>query len=251
MQVQNNLANRGPKNVTQFKVGNDDVTLSPDIVRSYLVSGNGRVTDQEVTFFIHLCRGMRLNPFLKEAYLIKYSDKQVAQTVVSKEAFLKRAEHSEEFDGYDAGIIIFNSEGQIEYRRGTFYMKNREELVGGWAEVYKKNRSRPYRSDVSLDEYIGRKNDGTVNSMWSSKPATMIRKVALSQALREAFPDDLSQLYTEEEMEVNEPLNVAPIQQLPVEMYQEPQQIQEQVPQQFVQPEETYSEPVMERPSFV
>ncbi len=31
-------------------------------------------------------------------------------------------------------------------------------------------------------------------------PAIMIRKVALVQALREAFPDDLSQLYAAEEM---------------------------------------------------
>ena len=36
--------------------------------------------------------------------------------------------------------------------------------------------------------------------MWASKPGTMIRKVAVAQALREAFPEANSQLYAPEEM---------------------------------------------------
>lgn len=212
MQVNNSLSRQGKEQIISYKVGNDEVKLSPNIVRQYLVDGNGSVTDQEVTYFIHLCRGMGLNPFLKEAYLIKYGSSP-ATAVVSKEAFLKRAERSETFDGFDAGIIILNQNGDLEYRKGSFYMKNREELVGGWCEVFKKNCSHPYRSDVSLDEYIGRKSDGSVNSMWSGKAATMIRKVAISQALREAFPNDLNQLYTEEEMNVSVPLDTTPIEQ--------------------------------------
>ena len=50
----------------------------------------------------------------------------------------------------------------------------------------------------------GKKGDGSANSMWSGKPATMIRKVALSQALREAFPDSYSGLYTAEETQIDE-----------------------------------------------
>mgnify|MGYP001310735683 FL=1 len=51
--------------------------------------------------------------------------------------------------------------------------------------------------------YIQKKKDGTVNSMWSSKPCTMIRKVAQSQALREAFPNELRGLYEKEEMGID------------------------------------------------
>lgn len=268
MQVQNNLRRNSKSQIISYKVGNDDVKLSSDIVRQYLVNGNGEVTDQEVTYFIHLCRGMGLNPFLKEAYLIKYGSSP-ATTVVSKEAFLKRAERSESFDGFEAGIIIFNQNGELEYRKGSFYMKSREELVGGWCEVYKKNCSHPYRSDVSLDEYIGRKSDGSVNSMWSGKAATMIRKVAMSQALREAFPDALSQLFTEEEMNVNVQLDSTPIEQPDVQAIpqSEPQAIPQSIPQQTQIPQEPYyqerqtapqfvqqqpqQEVMMERPSFV
>ena len=59
---------------------------------------------------------------------------------------------------------------------------------------------------VSLDEYLGKKKDGTVNSQWASKPATMIKKVALVQALRDAFPSVLGQMYTPEEMDIPEEL---------------------------------------------
>lgn len=214
MALQNNLTQqqRFNRSVTEFTVGNETVKLSPDIVRSYLVSGGGNITDQEVTFFIHLCKGMGLNPFLKEAYCIKYGTSP-AQTVVSKEAFLKRAERAESFDGFDAGIIILDSNGEVQYRKGAFYRKGIEELLGGWCEVFKKNQSHAYRVDVSLDEYIGRKNDGTVNSMWASKAATMIRKVAICQALREAFPDQLSQMFTEEETNTGVYLDSTPIEQ--------------------------------------
>ena len=50
-----------------------------------------------------------------------------------------------------------------------------------------------------LKEYIGRKSDGTVNEQWTKRPATMIRKVALVQALREAFPETLGAMYAAEE----------------------------------------------------
>lgn len=90
--------------------------------------------------------------------------------------------------------------GKVVYRNGAFKLKD-EELVGGWCSVYVSGYKVPVRSEVSLDEYIGRKKDGTINTQWSSKSATMIRKVAKMQALREAFPDDFQGMYSKEEVE--------------------------------------------------
>lgn len=59
--------------------------------------------------------------------------------------------------------------------------------------------------EVSFDEYAGRKRDGSLNSTWRGKSGTMIRKVAIVHALREAFPDDLAGLYDSSEMQVEEP----------------------------------------------
>ena len=78
-----------------------------------------------------------------------------------------------------------------------------EHLVGGWAKVFVKGYEVPIEAVVSFDEYVGTTKDGTINSQWSKKPATMIRKVALVQALREAFPEDLGGLYASEEVGVD------------------------------------------------
>ena len=67
---------------------------------------------------------------------------------------------------------------------------------------------------MSLSEYIGRKKDGSPNRQWSGKPATMIRKVALVQALREAFPARLGGMYASEERGFEEPVE-APFTELP------------------------------------
>ena len=65
---------------------------------------------------------------------------------------------------------------------------------------------------MGLSEYIGTKKTGEVNEQWTKRPATMIRKVALMQALREAFPDDLAGMYDSSEMgvDINE-IAMAPV----------------------------------------
>lgn len=205
MTVNNTLQknNKFETAVTKFDVNGVEVKLSPNTVRQYLINGNGDITDQEVLYFIKLCQAQKLNPFIKDAYLIKYKNSP-AQAVVSKDLFMKRAESNDDFDGFKSGIIVMNNEtGEIVHREGAFSIKKKEETVGGWAEVYRKKISHPIREEVSLDEYVGRKSDGSVNTMWSSKTNTMIRKVALCQALREAFPNSFQGMYGEEEMNVD------------------------------------------------
>lgn len=235
MQVKNSLANRPTESVTEFQVGNDKVTLSPSIVRNYLTNGNGTVTDQEVNYFVHLCRGQGLNPFLKEIYLIKFGQ-QPATFVVSKEAFLKRAEANPQYDGSESGIIVLNKDGELIERKGGFFLKDSEQVVGGWAKVYRKDRKYPSDVQVTFEEYAGRTKDGNLNSNWANRPATMIKKVALVQALREAFPNDLNNLYTEEEQgDIQMPMvDTTPIEQpKPVQQnFQQP--VQQQVIEQDI-----------------
>ena len=226
------VSNRLPQNQAAKKepsasssVNGMEVTLTPSLVRNYLVSGDkDRVTMQEVAMFINLCKFSGLNPWLKEAYCIKYGN-EPATMVVGKEAFLKRGENNPAYDGIDSGIIVFNDEtGEIDHRTGTFYLPG-EKLVGGWAEVFRKDRSHSTRIEVGFDEYAGRKKDGSLNSQWSKKPATMIRKVAQVQALREAFPSNLTGLYTAEEQGQEEP--VAFVADIPAEPVQEPEAMPE------------------------
>ena len=202
MAVKNSLAPAPAQNttITTYRSNGEDVNLSPGIIRKYLVAGGGAVTDSEVMMFLSLCRFQHLNPFLREAYLIKYGDKSPATMVVGKDVFVKRAMKNPDFKGFEAGIIVLNEEGVIEERPGTFYLKDREELVGGWARVFMKNLDFPFYESVTLEEYEGRTKEGKPNSQWATKGATMIRKVALMHVLREAFPDDTAGMYIQEEI---------------------------------------------------
>lgn len=98
----------------------------------------------------------------------------------------------------EAGVIVVSKDGNLIEREGCFVLDS-ETLVGGWARVHIKGRNPEYQS-VAFNEYAGRKKDGTLNSQWAGKPATMIRKVAVVQALREAFPETFQGLYAQEEM---------------------------------------------------
>ncbi len=196
-----NLGNAENKTVT-YTAGNESVKLSPAIIKNYLVSGDvGRVTDQEVTLFLNLCRFQHLNPFLREAYIVKYGNAP-ATIVTGKDALVKRAQKNERYEGFQAGVIVLKGNGEIENRIGSLVIEG-EVLVGGWAKVFVKGYSCPVEISVSHNEYIGKKSNGEVNSQWTRMPATMIRKVAFVQALREAFPDDLSGMYSQEEMGVD------------------------------------------------
>ena len=202
----NQLETQEEKSVRVFTTDTGEVKLSPSIVRQYLVNGSGAVTDQEVVMYLKLCEAQKLNPFIKEAYLIKYGDKQPATMVVSKDVFMKRAEKHPDFDGIESGVIVSNQNG-IEYKQGAFYNKKTEEIVGAWAKVYRKSWTKPISVEVNFDEYVGmKKNYQTgqpeINGQWASKPATMIVKTAKAQALREAFTRDLQGMYDESEMNV-------------------------------------------------
>lgn len=164
--------------------------LTPAIVKRYLCP---KATDSEVYLFIQLCVAQGLNPFLREAYLIKYRDDQPATMVVGKDSFTRRAEEHPQFDGFRAGIIVIAGGGEIVEREGAFYTPG-ETLSGGWAEVRHKGRSIPFRATVRLSEYDAQQGN------WRKMPATMIRKVALVQALREAFPTAFRGLYDAAEM---------------------------------------------------
>lgn len=225
MAVNNSIAARQqiPADRTvEYQVGDESIKLSPSIVRNFLTSGNGAVTDQEVTMFINLCRYQHLNPFLREAYLIKFGN-QPATIVTGKDAILKRAMRNPAYAGMQAGVIIYCAEtGEFENRMGALVLKD-EQLVGGWAKVFVKGYQVPIESAVSFDEYVGLKNDGTINGQWAKKPATMIRKVAMTQALREAFPEDLGGLYAPEEMgEAGAAVEADPQQAAPIVIDEQP-----------------------------
>ncbi len=187
-----------------YEVDGQQIKLTPKIVQDYIVGTNAQITMPEFKMFTELCKVRGLNPFLREAYLIKYSNNQPASIVVGKDAILKRAVLHQKYNGMKSGIYVVNDRGEEVKRTGTFKLPG-ETLVGGWAEVFRKDWDNSIESSVSLDEAIQRKGNGEPNSNWSKQPATMIEKVAKVRALREAFVEDLGGMYEAEEMNVDLP----------------------------------------------
>lgn len=181
------------KGACSYQVAGQDVNLSYSTVRNFLTKGGGQVTDADLVLFISICKYNQLNPFLNEAYLVKYGTAP-ASMIVSKEALMKRAEACDKYEGIQAGVIVLRGDVQIEVE-GCFYLPG-DNLVGGWAKVYRSDRKFPTVARVRFDEY----DKG--QSTWKEKPSTMIKKVAQVQALREAFPAQLGAMYTAEEQGV-------------------------------------------------
>jgi phage recombination protein Bet len=185
------------KGMTSYMVAGQEVKLSFSAVRKYLARGNVAVTDAEIVQFISICKFNQLNPFLNEAYLVKFGGQNAsAQMIVSKEALMKRAEACSEYDGMKAGLILKRGNDIIDVE-GSFLLST-DVLLGGWAEVWRKDKKYPYVSRVSLAEYDKKQ------STWNDKKYTMIRKTAIVQAMREAFPTQIGAMYTAEEQGIQD-----------------------------------------------
>lgn len=185
------------------------VELSPDIVKRFITGDNGTVTEGEYKLFVELCKARQLNPFLKEAYCIKYGT-QPAQILVSKDVYVQRADSFADYDGKASGVIIADKRtGSTIEREGCFYNPKSEELLGAWCRVFRKGRNHPDYMSVALTEVEQRKKTGELNSNWAKQPATMCEKVAVVRALRAAFPSQFSQMYIADEMPDISPAAVA------------------------------------------
>ena len=170
------------------------VELRPETVHKYLVKGDGNITEQETAFFIKMCEAQKLNPFVQgEVHLIKYGDKP-AQMVIGYDTYKRRAEENPNYIDKESGIVVKRG-NEIVQKQGACIYPN-EQLVGGWCRVTKLRNGREV--DVYKECSFGEYNTGYSN--WKVKPCMMIEKVAVSQALREAFPKDFEGLYTAEEM---------------------------------------------------
>ena len=168
----------------------DAITITSEDVRMHICP---QANAKEVAYFMELCRAQRLNPFLNEAYLVKFQGKP-AQIMVAHKALVKRAEQHPEYDGMEHGVVVMRDGAVHQEQRGAYYPEAGEVLLGGWAKVYRKDRRMPIYAERSFKSM----NKGQAN--WKSMPDVMIDKCAQAAALREAFPDELRAMYVREEM---------------------------------------------------
>lgn len=171
-----------------------------------------------VVAFLSHCRRTGLDPIARQIYAIERAGKWTIQ--VSIDGFRLVAERTRQYAGQ------LPVEWTADGKTWTDVWVSDEPPLAARATVLRKDFSEPmvavarFKSYVVLnDEYEGpsgsrRKTGRQVpGPMWARMPEVMIAKVAEALALRKAFPQELSGLYTDEEMEQagnTEPASEAP-----------------------------------------
>lgn len=196
-----------------------NVTVTADDVRNLICQN---ADQKEVSLFLQLCKSQRLNPFVKDAYLVKYGSNP-AQMITNYQVFNRRACRNENYAGIENGVVVLRN-GEIVHKDGSaVYKAAGETLLGGWAKVYFKDNRKPAYAEVALDDY------STGKSNWSKMPGVMIEKCAKAAAWRLAFPDDFQGMYVSEEMQQAQPQQVESYTE-PVQTYADPAPIKQLMP---------------------
>lgn len=180
--------------IVKFKKDDGEIVqFTSDDVRNLICPS---ATDGEIALFMALCQAQKLNPLIKDAYLVKYGNAP-ASMITGKEVFTKRANANPSFEGMEHGVVFMRKTPSgvvVDKREGAaVYKAAGETLLGGWARVFVKGK-KPVYSELALDEY------STGKSNWGKMPAVMINKCAQVAALRLAFPEAFQGLYAAEEM---------------------------------------------------
>lgn len=192
------------ENTTALATVSEDNKVTQELLLDYLKTMNKGLTAQQTKQFLAVASAFGLNPWKREIYAVTFKGKNGTEmsVVTGYETYIKRAEANPNYDGYD---IEFKGgfERKTFMKQGEYGPYNVTEVVPKGdvscvCTVYRKDRSHPVREEVFFDEYDQK------NSMWKSKPRTMLKKVAIVSAFRKAFPFDLGGMpYTSDELPDN------------------------------------------------
>lgn len=164
-----------------------------DILKNSICKGS---TDEEFQMFLMACSKTQLDPFMRQIYAVKrkckkpdgsWGESMTIQTGIDGYRLI-----AERTGRYAPGVeptYTYDQNGNL--LSATAYIK-KQTADGTWHTV---------SASAYIDEYCQRGRDGQPIGMWNNMPRTMLAKCAESQALRKAFPAEMSGVYTKEEMQ--------------------------------------------------